>query len=139
LLRETDASALVGFRDDAGKGAHHIDEVKHVLNRECVVHRTALELTAVREDLLRNLRAQNAQSGFAPGIGFRTLKVESGEDQRLGVDKQVVPEQMPLKTSCKPARLDREARNHFLTRRVTCADPLDPVHDAQRCRIRLPS
>ena len=98
---------------DAGaERADGVEQVEHVLERERVVHRAALELAAVGEDLLGQLAGEDVRAAAQPGVGFAAGEEEAGDDERLGVGEQVVAEQVRLEPLRQPARLHGEACDH---------------------------
>ncbi len=104
-----------------------------------MIHRTALEVTAVWQDLLVELLPDQAVGQRQPARGLGTVEVQAREQQCLGVGEQVIAEQMRLEARPQPAGLDREAVGPVGLQGLTAQRPLDPVDDAQRGRVRLPA
>ncbi len=120
-------------------GAKQVDQVEHILQRQGVVHRAALELPAIGENLLRHLLLKNRHALAQPALGFPAGKEQSGEHQRLGVGEQVIAKQVKLQPPRQVARLHREAMHALGRQGIASQRPLDPIDDTHRCRIGLPA
>ena len=103
-----------------------------------MVHRAAFEVPPVGEDLLAELAAQEREALVAPLVGLASGEVGAGEDERLRVREEVVPEDVPLEVRPDVAGLAREALDRRLVQPAREA-PADPVHDAQRRRVCVPA
>jgi hypothetical protein len=57
------AIARPGLGHRPSGGAQQVDQVEHILQRQRVVHRAALELAPVGENLLRHLLLKNRHAG----------------------------------------------------------------------------
>ena len=124
-------------------GADDVQQVEQVFQRQRVVHRAALELAAIGQDLLGQFTPQNGQPAREPGLRFGTVEVQACHHQRLGVGEEVVAQQMPFEPAAQPARLRGQAVEPSRLGDTTCSvsqqEPLDPVDDAQRGRVRFPA
>ena len=127
------------IRDRVRKSPRDIAQVGHVLQRQRMIHGAALELSAIWQDLFRHLRGQNGKAALEPAFGFGPVEIEPGKHERFSIGKQMIAEQMPFQPPSQPSCLHRKAMTTRLAQDVARERPLDPVHDPQRGRIRLPS
>src|ERR1035441_10389234 len=66
-------------------------------------------------------------------------KKTPGENQGFGFYEWGIREQVILKAARQPVGLARQALPDFRSGDGTGQDPLDPVRDAQRHRVRVPA
>ncbi|MNW02941.1 hypothetical protein D3C71_1988030 [compost metagenome] len=87
-------------------------------------------MRAIGQDLFGHFAPQDAQRRDAPGIGLRSHKELTGEQQRFGIGKQVIAQQMDLQAFGQPAHLYRQAVELPCIERIARQRPFDPVDDA---------
>ena len=68
-----------------GDGALERNQVEEILDHDRVVHGTALEMTAIREELLAKLPAQDFHAFAQPFAGRRVLEQDTREQEGLRV------------------------------------------------------
>src|SRR6185437_2106525 len=116
-----------------------VAQVEHVFKRQGVIHRTTLELAAVLQNLFARLCVQNLETPIHPPLRLRSREEQPGEDERLRIDEEMIAQQMKLESTRKPACLNRQALKALCGKHVAVKRELDPVDEAQRCRIRFPT
>jgi len=70
-----------------------------------MIHGTALEVSAVRENLLGQLGGEDLEALRQPGIRLLACKEQAGENQRFRIGQQMVPQEMILASPGKIPRL----------------------------------
>ena len=86
-----------------------MNEIKDAFGDNRVVHRRSFEVTAVRKNLLVELRLEDPYAGFEPPPGFRAIKKKTSEYKCFGIFEKMVSENMPLQVSFQPCSLKRQA------------------------------
>lgn len=117
----------------------HAHKVEDILKRERLVHRAQFEVAAVRKDLLGDLATQDRAARLQQARSLGSVKEHAREYQRLGVREKVVALQVPLQSAHQPARLNGEALAARFGQGLSAKRSLDPIHDAQRGGVWLPS
>ena len=125
----------------AGQSRIRLEQVHHVedvLEHDAVVHRAALVMPAVGEQLPGALLHHQRHATRKPARRRRAGEERTAEHQRLRVLQQVVRAEMKLQVALEPGELQREAREPRRLRLQAPGEGLDPVHRAQRDRVGLP-
>lgn len=114
-----------GYRTFPGRHAvRQIHQIQHILEDNGVVHRTALEVAAIAQDLFGEFAVQQAQPGSPPAFRFGAGEKQAGVDQRLGVGEQVIAQQMMLQATGEVTRLDRQTAHPGRFQQVSRPAPI---------------
>ena len=118
-----------------------VDDIHEILGDDAVIERTALEMPAIGEDLFPDFPGQDLAAQVEPSVGLFSREKHAGEDQGDRVLEIVVGQDMIFDVAFQPRRLAVKARDPCVFRRPRALGPqdiVDPVHDPQRNRVRLP-
>ena len=109
--------------------AHH---VQHVLQDDRVVHHAALEMSAVRQDLLVELLPVKP-----PPPRVVPAKAAAAENEGFQVGQQMIGPEMPFEMAFQPRHLFRQRCAQRFGRFIA-AQPFHPIDDPEARRIRIP-
>src|SRR5690606_34470740 len=114
-------------------------QIGQIFEGQRMVHRAEFEVTAVFEDLLWNLARQYAQTKVEPARRLIPFKKATGKDQCFGIAQKMIAKKVVFQAPRQPAGLNGQASDRLRGEFIAGAHPLDPIHNAQRRRIRLPA
>ena len=103
-------SRVLGLRRHQPR--YRLQQIQHIqviLQHDAVVHRAALVVSAIGEDLLVGFAQQDIEATLAPAVGLRTAEKHAAEKQRLAVLQQVIGEQVIFESPLEPGQLGGEA------------------------------
>ena len=90
----------------------HVHEVEQPLGQQRVVHRRALEVAAVVQELLRQLAPQHGAAEPPPARRCRALEARAEEAEREGVLEEVVAPEVVLERVGQAVALPLDRREH---------------------------
>ena len=75
-----------------------IAEVEHVFERQRMVHRAALEMPAIRQNLFAQFALDDVETPSVAALGLGTVEVQARVHECLGICKQMIAQE--IKQNC---------------------------------------